>query len=186
MAEPAPKPWTVEEFLAWERQQDDRFEYVGGMVRMMTGGTNNHSVIVLNLAVALRAILRGTRCTALAEGPKVRTAHSVMYPDVLVTCAPLDLDQDTVAEPLLIAEVLSKSTAGFDRGIKWDAYQYLPSLRHYLLIEQEACKVDLFTRDGDGWRLTTYKSLEQSVPLAALDMELPLEAIYAGSMVRSA
>jgi Uma2 family endonuclease len=70
MSQPLPKPWTVEDFLAGERRQTERYEFVGGVIRMMVGGSNAHTVIKDNLVGALRGCLRGQPCRALGEGPK--------------------------------------------------------------------------------------------------------------------
>ncbi len=177
MGEPAPKPWTVGEFLDWERTQDQPHEYVGGMIRMMVGGTAAHNTITGNLFAALHAALRGGPCRAFVEGPKVSSAFSVMYADVVVTCAAVDPQADVIPEPMLIAEVLSPSTAKFDRGDKWLAYGSLESLQHYLLIAQDKCAVDVYTRDGEEWRLRRHDRMDQTVVLTALDLAVPVAAI---------
>jgi Uma2 family endonuclease len=112
-----PKPWTVGDFLTWEREQAERFELVDGMIRMMTGGSNAHAAVKGNLFAALRNRLEAP-CRAFVDGPKVVTATASLYPDVLVTCAPVVMSDDTVREPALIAEVLSRTTAEHDRGAK--------------------------------------------------------------------
>ena len=76
MSQPLPKPWTVEDFLAWERRQPERYEFVGGVIRMMVGGSNAHTIIKGNVFAALRTRLRGGRCRALAEGAMVVTPES--------------------------------------------------------------------------------------------------------------
>ena len=96
-----PKPWTVEDFLAWERRQPERYEFVGGVIRMMVGGSNAHTIIKDNVVTALRAHLRGQPCRALGEGPKVVTATATMYPDAIVACGPIDLAEDQVRAPTL-------------------------------------------------------------------------------------
>lgn len=118
MASALPKPWTVDEFLDWEREQAERYELVDGLIRMMTGGSNAHAAAKGNLFAALRACVKAP-CRVFVDGPKVITATASLYPDVLVTCAPVVMSDDTVREPVLIAEVLSRTTAGDDRGTKW-------------------------------------------------------------------
>lgn len=182
-AYPAPKVWTVDEFLEWERAQEDRYEYVGGVIRMMVGGTNRHSRITFRLAVSLHSRLQGRHCEVFSEGPKIKVEWAAMYPDVLVTCGQVSDRDDTVADPVLIAEVLSPSTAGHDAVTKWEAYRTIVSLQHYVLVAQDACAIDVLTRDGDGWRLVRYDRMEQVLPLTALGIEVPLAEIYEGSSV---
>jgi Uma2 family endonuclease len=81
------EPWTVEEFLAWEREQEERYEYVDGVIRMMVGGTLDHNTIAGNVFSALHSQLRGGLCRVFVEGVKVVSASATMYPDVVVTCA---------------------------------------------------------------------------------------------------
>ncbi len=181
MAHAEPKPWTLDDFLAWERTQPERYEFVDGAIRMMVGGTNDHRTIALNIAAGLRERLRGAGCRAFVEGPKVVADGQSMYPDVAVVRGAIDPKADFVADAVLIAEVLSRSTAGFDAGAKWQAYRELPSLQHYLLVSQDACAVDLYTRDGEGWRLMRYARSDQVLPLTALGIEMPLAEVYEDS-----
>jgi len=178
VGQPVPKPWTVAEFLEWERQQPERYEFVDGVIRMMTGGTNRHSMIKLNIGAALRSALRGRNCQAWADGPKVVTPVSGTYPDAVVTCGPVDMDDDRAADPVVIVEVLSRTTADYDRGGKWVAYQGIPSLQHYLLVSQDEPRVDVFTRDGTGWRLEVVTGLDARVALPAIDCTLALAEVY--------
>ncbi|HEY0837658.1 MAG TPA: Uma2 family endonuclease [Azospirillum sp.] len=178
MGQPPPKPWTVAEFLDWERQQPERYEFVDGVIRMMTGGTNQHSRIKRNLGAALHAALRGRPCEAWVEGPKVVTAMTGTYPDAVVSCGPVDPAGDRIEDPVVIVEVLSRTTADYDRGGKWVGYQSIPSLQHYLLVSQDEPRVDVFTRDGDGWRLHVFTGLDTSIPLPAIDCALAMADVY--------
>ena len=113
------------------------------------------------------------------DGPKVVTAAAAMYPDAVVTCAPdLAMDADAVPDPVLIVEVLSRSTEQFDRGGKWRAYQELPSLRYFLLVAQNECRLEVYRRTRAGWGLTVYVRPEDRVTLPGLRASLSLEAIY--------
>jgi Uma2 family endonuclease len=182
MASALPKPWTVDEFLDWEREQAERYELVDGVVRMMTGGTVAHTVIKGNLFAALRARL-ALPCQVLVDGPKVVTATASLYPDVLVTCAPVVMADDTVREPVLIAEVLSRSTAQHDRGAKWLAYREIEGLTHYVLVWQDVRRVELFSRRAGGWELVI---LEPPTPieLSAFGISLGFAELYDGVLDR--
>ena len=131
MSEPLPKPWTVDDFLAWERRQPERYEFFGGVVRMMVGGSNSHTIVKDNVVAALRDRLRDQPCRALGEGPKVVTTMATMYPDAVVVCGLIDWAEDQVRSPTLVVEVLSRSTEDHDRGAKWVACRGLASWQHY-------------------------------------------------------
>ena len=178
-----PQPWTVEEFLAWEREQEERYEYVGGIIRMMVGGTLDHNTIAGNVFSGLRSQLRGGSCRVFVEAVKVVSDAATMYPDVVVTWAPGSGQSDVVPEPEIVVEVLSRSTQGFDRGPKLDAYQQIPSLKQYVLIAQEEIRVSVYERDDGGWR---YRILQ--VPDARLDLAVGgatpiLAEIYQGATI---
>lgn len=176
------KPWTVAEFVAWEERQVERYEFVDGIVRMMTGGTAAHSTIITNIVVALKGALRGGPCRPFVDTPKVVTAFASLYPDVAVVCQPVEPDRTTLDAPTVIIEVVSPSTEGEDRGGKWAAYQTLPSLAHYLLVDQKETRVELFTRDGAGWRFQVFTGLNAVVELSEVGAALPLAEIYDGAL----
>jgi Uma2 family endonuclease len=176
MSQPLPKPWTVEDFLAWERGQPERYEFVGGVIRMMVGGSNAHTIIKGNVFAALRARLRGGRCRAMAEGAKVVTATAIMYPDASVVCGPIDLAEDQVRAPTVVVEVLSRSTEDHVRGAKWVAYRDLESLQHYVLIAQEARRVEIYSRETKRWSLQVL-SPPDTIALPAIGAQLTFDEI---------
>jgi Uma2 family endonuclease len=180
VTEPLPKPWTVEDFLAWERRQPERYEFVGGVIRMMVGGSNAHTIIKGNVFAALRSRLRGGRCRALAEGSKVVTATATMYPDAIVVCGPIDLAEDQVRAPTVVVEVLSRSTEDHDRGAKWVADRDLAALRHYVLVAQDVRRVEVYSREAKRWSLQVLAPPE-AVALPAIGAELTSDEIYEDS-----
>jgi Uma2 family endonuclease len=180
MSQPLPRPWTVEDFLAWERRQTERYEFVGGVVRMMVGGANAHTIIKGNVFVALHARRRGGQYRALGAGPKVVTATATMYPDAIVVCGPLDLAEAQVRAPTVVVEVLSRSTEDHDRGAKWVAYRDLESLQHYLLIGQDERRVEVYSREARRWSLQVIEPPE-TVALPAIGAALTFDEIYEGS-----
>jgi Uma2 family endonuclease len=119
-------------YLAWEETQEERHEYIAGEVFAMVGVRQSHNLATLNLATLLRRELKGSPCRVFVEAVKTRVeaADCFFYPDVVVTCDPRDrLTPDYVSHPLLVAEVLSESTAAFDRGRKFAAYRKLEVCR---------------------------------------------------------
>jgi Uma2 family endonuclease len=180
MAEVLPKPWTVEDFLAWEAGQPERYEFVDGLLRMMVGASVAHTVIKDNIAAALRDRLRGGPCRALSEGPKIVTDVAMLYPDVTVTCTRLEPTEDRIREPAVIIEVLSRTTADYDRGAKATVYREIESVRHYLLVSQDRRRVELYTRTGDGWSLRVLEP-PAVIRLTAISTDLTFDDIYADS-----
>ena len=181
MAEPLPKPWTLDDFLAWEEQQPERFEFVDGVVRMMVGGTLAHNLITRNLARALEDGLRGLNCKVFASDVKTtsRGRAESTYPDVVVACGRLDLNDTKIEEPALVAEVLSRSTAYYDRGAKAETYKRMASLRYLLLVAQDQWEVTLYRRSPEGWEVIALEG-DATVELPELGCRLPLAAIYEG------
>lgn len=181
MAEPPPKPWTLEDFLAWEEQQPERFEFVDGVVRMMVGGTTRHNLIAINLIAWFHAKLRGSGRRAFSGDMKVvaKATGEGAYPDVSVTCRPFAPTDTAIAESVLIAEVLSRSTADRDRGSKFEMYKAIPSLTYYLLVSQDRRMVDLYRRTAEGWQLVRAND-QATLELPELGCSVSLDAIYEG------
>jgi Uma2 family endonuclease len=181
VASALPRPWTVDDFLAWEAQQPERYEFIDGMVFMMVGGSAAHAAIKDNVTAALRSRLQNSTCRVLSEGLKVVTPENVHYPDVTVFCTPIQPTDDQIHEPVVIIEVLSRSTGDRDRGAKWVGYRALPSLRHDVLIAQDRRRVEVYTRSEEGWTLRLFEPPTRPVALSAIKLELDLDQIYEDS-----
>lgn len=182
MAEPALQmTMNRAQFLAWEREQPVRHEFWHGEVFAMTGARQAHVIVSLNVASLLKAHLRGKPCRAYISDMQleVRAADAAFYPDVFVSCDPADLAAERVLHhPTVVIEVLSESTAAYDRGIKFAAYRQLPSLKEYALIDPERRSVEIFRRtDDDDWLLTT-RDGERGLILPSLGFEAGLEAVF--------
>ncbi|WP_291991256.1 Uma2 family endonuclease [Candidatus Accumulibacter sp. ACC007] len=175
------EPFDAAAYLAWEEVQAERHEYVAGEVFAMVGVRQSQNVATLNLASTLRQALKGTPCRVFVESVKARVeaANCFFYPDVLVTCDPRDrLTPDYVSHPVLVAEVLSESTAAFDRGSKFAAYRMLDSLQDYVLIDLAAQRIEVFRRDSENhWVLHDYGPGE-NVELASLALQMPVGQIF--------
>jgi Uma2 family endonuclease len=181
MAKARLHPWSVDDFLAFEADEPERYEFVDGIVRMMTGGSAAHSRIKTNVTNAINDALHNGPCSAYTDDLKVVTESAVMYPDVLVVCRPLAPDDDRVADPSVVVEVLSPTTETHDRIRKWRQYQTVASLRHFVLIAQSERRIEVYTRADGGWELATIEPPEDEVALAVLSATLSLEAIYQSS-----
>ena len=148
---------------------------------MMVGGTLDHNRIALNIAARLRTLLAGGPCSVFMEGVKVVSASATMYPDVVVTCSPGSGRSDVVPEPEIVVEALSRSTQGFDRGPKLDAYQQIASLKQYVLIAQEEIRVSVYERDQGGWRYNTLEDPDARLGFALGGAAMTLAEIYEGA-----
>lgn len=178
------KIMSLEEYLAWEEQQPTKHEFLNGLVYdvyAMTGAKDTHVTVALNVASLCKSHLRGTPCRTFLSDMKlqVETANASFYPDVFVTCDERDRGSEYhKSHPVLIVEVLSPSTAGFDRGSKFAAYRQIDSLKEYALIDPANFSVDLFRKNDSGhWVLYPYQK-EGIVEFTSIDLKAPFEAIF--------
>jgi len=179
-----PQKMTVEEYLVWEPEADIRYEYVNGEILAMTGGTIPHNEIALNFYAALRPFLRSRGCKITVSDVKLQVStqqqnNIYYYPDIIVTCDPEDVKaRKFIQNPILIAEVLSPSTANKDRVEKFLHYLKMPSLQEYLLIDSEKISVERYCRgEGRMWLYYPYGDGEV-ITLSSLDFDLPMELLY--------
>lgn len=174
-----------EEFLAWEREQPGKHHYVRGEIFDMSGGSARRNTLSAEIVALLANAVRGTECRAFSADQKIGVADDIfVYGDAVVACAPYELrrgTKDVMSNPVVIVEVLSKSTQAYDRTDKQDWYLALPSLRHLLFVSQNDVRVELYTRQDDGsFRfeiLGPGATLTLSHPKAAI----ALDALYAGA-----
>lgn len=174
--------FTASDYLAWEPAQLDRHEYLDGEVFAMAGAEDRHVTVSMNLAFALRQHLSGSPCRTFMSEMRlqVAAANSYLYPDVMVTCSAADRASALVkTAPKLIAEVLSPSTAAFDRGLKFSHYRSLPSLEEYLLIDLDTRCTDVYRKGADGlWVLHPF-ARNDAVTLASVTLTLPAAQLFA-------
>jgi Uma2 family endonuclease len=174
---------TPEDYLAGERIAPIKHEYIRGEVYAMAGATKVHGIVAGNLFSMLRNHLRGKGCTAYMADMKVRLegANAYFYPDVTVTCDSRDrasLAEDFIHYPCLIVEVLSPTTAAFDRGQKFADYRTLETLEEYVLIDPEQIGVDCFRRNTEGlWVLYPYGQGDE-IELASVDFRCAIADLY--------
>lgn len=181
-----PKPrYTPAEYLAQERVSENRHEFYRGEIFAMAGATESHNRIALNITTNLMAELRGNPCRVFALDMRVQVSANGLYtyPDVAVACPPiefLDESRDTLVNPQVIVEVLSKSTEKFDRGKKFELYRELPSLKQYVLISQAEARVDSYMRQADGvaWLMVPSAGLEATLDFPTIECRLSLAEVY--------
>ncbi|SMF94938.1 Endonuclease, Uma2 family (restriction endonuclease fold) [Methylomagnum ishizawai] len=176
--------FSAEEYLAWEERQTVKHEYLRGEVYevyAMAGARDAHVTVAGNVFALLKSHLRGTPCRTYIADMKLRVeaADAYFYPDVFVTCDVRDRASDLCkSHPLLVVEVLSDSTSGYDRGGKFASYRRLDDLQEYVLIDPEARTVDVFRRDTTShWVLHPYAGGAEA-EFASLDFRAPLPLIF--------
>lgn len=172
-------PRTLAEFETWHAMQPDRWEFIAGVPVMMAPGSLPHTIIKGNVHRHLANGLAGSPCRAFVDGAEVKSHRLSAIPDVVVTCGPIDLTSSTIAEPVVIVEVLSPSSERDDIGRKWEGYSLIPSLRHYLVVAQESRFVTVHTRTGPtSFDERVYR--EGTIHLEAINVTLSLDEIYEG------
>ena len=175
---------TVNDYLAEEYRSSVKCEYVGGLVYTRPPERNAHNLIAGNTLGSLHSRLRGKKCRPYNSDTKIRIRLSndtrFYYPDVSVVCRPNPLDDSFQDEPAALFEVLSRKTRRLDEGEKKDAYQTIPSLGIYVLVDQESPTVVAYRRTQNGFVREVYHGLEAVLPLTEIGTDLPLAEIYDG------
>lgn len=186
------KPYyTVEQYLVWERQAEERSEFVDGEIYAMAGESGAHGDISMNLAGMLQGQLRGTPCRARTKDSKVRSGAMkehlgrgmISYPDMVVICGEVvyhDDQKDVILNPKVVLEVLSPSTEEFDRGGKFMRYRnFNPTLTDYLLISQTEPHIEHYLRLENGeWLLREYDGIDRSFTIESIKCSFALSELY--------
>lgn len=169
--------WISEEaYLQGELLSETKHEYIDGAVYAMAGASKNHQRIIANVSGELWTQLRNTPCEPFSSDIKVKVGSKFFYPDVMVVCKD-DSGNDYYTEnPVIIVEVLSKSTRKMDETAKKFAYQTLPTLKEYVLIEQDFVDVEVCRR-SEGW-VSRHYFMGDSVTFESLDLSLSVFDIY--------
>ncbi|XYH98155.1 Uma2 family endonuclease [Sorangium sp. So ce1128] len=183
--------FTYAEYLEQERASPTKHEFLDGEIFDMAGGTPEHARLAANVMAELRPTLRERPCAVFSSDLRVRVRETGLatYPDVSVVCGQLARDpedKDAVVNPLVLVEVLSDSTEGYDRGEKFAHYRRIPSLKEYVLVSQEHRRIEVFRRNEDNsWTLYEAGPGERA-RLASIDAALAVDEIYRGALESSA
>lgn len=178
------KRYTPDEYLNFEVNSDTRHEYINREIIPMTGGTPEHNEIASILNAALRISLKGKPYSIFVADQRlwIPDRNLYTYPDVMVISRPLQRQQgrtDTITNPLMIAEVLSKSTKSYDRDEKFSAYRTIPTFQEYLLIDQYTPHVEQYSKtDFRKWIFTEYEDTETSISLSSIACEIRVGDLY--------
>ncbi|MEZ5447525.1 MAG: Uma2 family endonuclease [Thiolinea sp.] len=162
---------TPDEYLQGERDGDTRHEYIHGQAYAMAGAGDAHNRVSGNAFALLKNHLRGSDCSTYMADMKVRinADEAFLYPDVMITCDPADHNRNYYKHaPILIIEVLSPRTEGYDRGGKFALYRELDSLQEYVLIDPRVYRVDIFRRNSENrWELYSWHDPQDKIELKA-------------------
>jgi Uma2 family endonuclease len=179
-----PKLYTSAEYLEFERQSEVKHELIDGEIFEMAGAVKRHNQISANIIRLLGNQLLERDCNAFSSDMRVKitATEKYTYPDIVAVCGKEiyeDETEDTLINPQLIIEVLSKSTEGYDRGAKFEYYQTIESFTEYVLITQEPFRVEQFVRKNKNeWTYFEFRKPEDIVRLNSIDCEISLQDIY--------
>ncbi|MFK0732808.1 MAG: Uma2 family endonuclease [Gloeotrichia echinulata GP01] len=176
--------YSPEEYLELEVNSQLRHEYIDGLIIPMTGGTPNHNKIAGNLYVGIHFALKRQPYEVYYTDQRIwipkRRIHT--YPDVMVVQTPLVFEEgrnDTITNPVMIAEVLSKSTKGYDRDEKFAAYRTIASFQEYILIDQYTMHIEQYVKtDNNKWMFSEYEDNNDILNLASVPCQISLADIY--------
>ena len=182
------RKFSIEEYLLFEEQAEQRHEYHNGNVIPMSGGTIEHNQIAANMMAEIKIALRNQKrsCLVTTSDMKIwlETTQRFVYPDVSIICEAPKFYQnrrDAITNPLLLVEVLSESTEAYDRGKKFEHYSLLPSFREYVLVNQYEPTLEIFFRDHDrpdDWLYHRETGLDSVICFKSIDCHIALKEIY--------
>ncbi|MDD5228681.1 MAG: Uma2 family endonuclease [Methylococcales bacterium] len=167
-----------QDYLEGEKISEIKHEYIDGEVYAMAGASKNHQRLLGNVFSALHHHLKNTPCEAFSSDIKVRAdkGKKYFYPDVIVVCSNNDNDDYYTESPRIIVEVLSNSTRKYDRTLKRQIYQSIPSLEEYVLIEQDRVEIEV-CRKSEGWQSMFYY-IDDEITFTSIGLTLPVLEIY--------
>ncbi|MDB9458180.1 Uma2 family endonuclease [Dolichospermum circinale] len=176
--------YSPQEYLELEVNSEIRHEYINGLIIPMTGGTPNHNQLALNFSGTLNYLLKRQPYQVFVTDQRLwipsRKIHT--YPDIMVVKTPLEYQEgrtDTLVNPVMIAEVLSKSTKGYDRDEKFAAYRTIPTLQEYILIDQYTMHIEQYLKtDNNQWIFSEFTDGNINLNLASISCQMTLSDIY--------
>ncbi|MFK7797552.1 MAG: Uma2 family endonuclease [Aureispira sp.] len=178
---------TVAEYIQHEIDTDQQYEYHDGKIYALAGGSINHGLLCGNIYAEIRNELKKKKsnCKAFTSEVKlnIKEKNSFVYPDTMVVCGNIETsidDRNAVSNPILVVEVLSKSTAEYDRGDKFYFYRQIPTLQEYVLIDQSRYVVEVFYKkeNNDLWSISRYKGLDAIIQLQSIHLSVSMNELY--------
>ncbi len=176
--------YTPEEYLELEEAADYKSEYIDGQIIPMPGGTTNHNRIALNFSAELSVAFKRQSYEVFINDVRlwIPEKRIYTYPDVMVIAGKVEYfsnRQDIILNPVVIIEILSKSTKGYDRQDKFELYRTIPSFQEYLLIDQTQIRVEQFCKtDKKRWTLYEYDQEDEAIALTSVPFQISLLDLY--------
>lgn len=176
--------YTLDEYLELEAYANVKHEFFDGQIYAMAGGTPEHGAMAMRLGAALVSQLTGRRCNVYSSDVRIRVSATGLdtYPDLSVVCGKEERDardRNALINPIVLVEVLSPSTAEYDRGDKLDHYKQIPSLREVVLLHHDRAEIEIWRRGDDSERWTQHHSaVGETANLAAIDCSLVVDELY--------
>lgn len=181
------KYFTIAEYLEMENAANEKSEYYQGEIFAMSGAKLAHNIISRNILIALGIKLKGRPCQPFNSDLRVHIEKNTLftYPDISIVCGKpetLNNDEFNLLNPTVIIEVLSNSTKSYDRGDKFKLYRDIPSLKEYILIDSLSVGIEVWKINlDDHWELHEYKTIDEDLSIAAIQISIPLTEIYDGT-----
>ncbi len=181
-----PKKYSLEDYLRREERSMNKYEFYDGQIIKLPNAKFKHNLIATNTSFAIKTALRliSKKYLVVGDGQKIyiEPENISVYPDGIVICEKpeyFDNQEYLITNPLLVVEVLSRSTQAYDRTTKFDLYKNLPSFKEYVLIDSRKCSVETrFREESDLWRIRTETTLENAVTFNAIGISIALKDIY--------
>jgi len=174
---------SVEDYLILNRNsKDTRYEYLDGEIRMLAGGSPDHSIISANLTAAIKGSLKGSQCRVYNSDVQLRLSEKrYVFPDVTISCDERDRNQkEMIRHPRVVVEVLSPTTEATDRGKKAAYYRACPTIQEYMMVDSEEVFVEVHRREEERWTINTFEPGD-TITLESLGIRFPIEDAYEGT-----
>ena len=174
---------SVEDYLILNRNsKDTRYEYLDGELRMLAGGSPDHSIIIANLTATIKGPLKGSHCRVYNSDVQLKLSEKrYVFPDIAVSCDERDRNQkETIRYPRVVVEVLSPTTEATDRGKKAAYYRAYPTIQEYVMVDSEDIFVEVHRREEEIWTINTFEA-GKTVTLESLGIQFPIEDAYEGT-----
>jgi len=174
---------TSQEYLAFERQATEKHEFVDGIIYAMSGASEEHNLIAVNMVAELHLAFKKRHCKVYSSDMRVKVNKSdYVYPDVVAVCGDAQFEDntfDTLSNPTVIIEILSDSTERYDKGRKAELYRALPTVQDYVLISQTHCYIEHYQRQtATQWLFTTISQMDEKLILSSVNATIAVQDIY--------
>jgi Uma2 family endonuclease len=174
---------SVEDYLILNRNsKDTRYEYLDGEIRMLAGGSPDHSIIIANLTATIKGPLKGSQCRVYNSDVQLKLSEKrYVFPDITISCDERDRNQkEMIRYPRVVVEVLSPTTEATDRGKKAAYYRACPTIQEYVMVDPEEVFIEVHRREEERWTINTFEP-GGSVILESLGIQFPIEDAYEGT-----